>query len=87
MSGQIRDIFGSNVRRAREAQGISLRRFAMVVGLDKTYLSEVERGMRSPTLDTMDRIARGLGTTVAVLLAAPDDRGDAGRAQGRPVAR
>ncbi len=68
MGGQIRHRFGKRVRAQREGQGISLRRFAMIVGLDKTYLSEVERGMRSPTLDSMDKIAQGLGVPLSELL-------------------
>lgn len=72
MGDQVRHRFGNRVRELREGQGISLRRFAMVIGLDKTYLSEIERGMRSPTLDSIDRIAQGLGMPLSELFKGVD---------------
>ncbi|OUP10946.1 hypothetical protein B5F33_00740 [Collinsella sp. An2] len=32
----------------------------MVISVDKTFLSNVERGLRAPTLGTIDKIAQGL---------------------------
>lgn len=58
----------------RDARGAGhvARRFSLVIDLDKTYLSQVERGQRSPTLDTVVRIARGLGTPLADIVKGID---------------
>lgn len=67
MGNDVRHQVGSRIRSLREAAGISLRQFALSIGADKTYLSEVELGRRSPTLDTLERIAHGLGLTLEEL--------------------
>lgn len=67
MVTQVRQQFGSKVRCLRERQGISLRQFALSVNLDKTFLSDIERGNRSATLDTIDKIARGLDVSLSEL--------------------
>jgi transcriptional regulator with XRE-family HTH domain len=39
-------------------------------GLDRTYVSGVERGVRNPTLKVVGRLAKALGTPASKLLAA-----------------
>lgn len=51
---------GRNIRAIRKKNGVTLRRFGMMIGMDKTYLSGVENGKRNATVSTLDRIARGL---------------------------
>jgi len=41
--------------------------FADHVGLDRTYVSGIERGTRNPTLATMKRLAEGLGDPLEML--------------------
>lgn len=60
---------GEAVRVRRKALGWSQERLAEVSGLDRTYVSGIERGVRNPTLTTLDRLARSMGTTVSELLA------------------
>lgn len=67
MENQTRQQLGARIRTLREARGISLRGFAVSIGADKTYLSDVERGRRSPTVDMAGRIAHGLGLTLSEL--------------------
>ena len=55
---------GRRIRTAREAQGLSLRRFALMVGISYPYLSNVENGKQAPTVDMLERIARGLGMDI-----------------------
>ena len=50
-------IFGANVRRVRREQGVTLEALAHDVGLAYTYLGQIERGQRNPTLDVVERIA------------------------------
>lgn len=59
---------GRRVQQLRRAQGISQEAFADTIGLHRTYLSGVERGVRNPTLTVMDRIAAGLGVTLCDLV-------------------
>jgi transcriptional regulator with XRE-family HTH domain len=59
---------GARVRRERHARGLTLEDLAAASGVSRSMLSEVERGSRTPTVLTVDRIATGLGTSLARLL-------------------
>ncbi len=59
--------FGELVRRLRQEKGYSQEEFSFRVGLHQTYVSSVERGERNVTIQTADRIAKALGTTLADL--------------------
>jgi transcriptional regulator with XRE-family HTH domain len=61
-------IFGGRVREFRQRRHLSQEAFAEKVGLDRTYISGVERGVRNPTLATMFRIANALGTSIQELV-------------------
>ena len=62
-------IFGSNVERMRIEQGISIQRFAMMVGLSRPTIYKIERGEMDPKLSVVRQVADALGTTVQELLA------------------
>lgn len=53
-------VFGQNVREKRRAKGITLEAFAHDVGLSYSYVGELERGRRNPTLKVVERIASTL---------------------------
>lgn len=61
--------FGELVRRLRQERGYSQEEFSFRARLHQTYLSSVERGERNVTIQTADRIAKALGTTLADLFA------------------
>lgn len=61
--------FGSAVRRHRELLRLSQEDLADRSGLDRTYISGVERGIRNPTLQVMQRLADALGVGLDVLFA------------------
>ncbi|OXI46697.1 helix-turn-helix domain-containing protein [Burkholderia aenigmatica] len=61
--------FGQAVRRHRELLRLSQEELADRATLDRTYVSGVERGVRNPTLEVMQRIATGLGSDLDVLFA------------------
>ncbi len=65
----VRKKLGSKVQHLRHDQGLSQEELADRAGLHRTYVSGVERGVRNPTLTVIDRLARALGVTVAVLVA------------------
>lgn len=56
--------FGKRVRDKREAKSLSQEDLADLAGLDRTYISGIERGLRNPTLLISLKIAQALGTTV-----------------------
>lgn len=60
--------FGENVRKERRAKGITLEALAYDVGLAYSYVGELERGRRNPTLKVVERIARALGRDPIELL-------------------
>lgn len=61
-------VFGQNVRNSRQAKGITLESFAHDVGLSYSYVGELERGRRNPTLKVVERIAFALEVDALSLL-------------------
>lgn len=68
---QIRAVFAENLRRARRAIGLSQEELAYRAEIDRTYISALERGVYSATIDIVDRLAVSLGVEAADLLARP----------------
>ena len=58
-----RDRFSANLRRARQASGISQEELAERCEIHRTEVSLLERGGREPRLGTMVKLATALGTT------------------------
>ena len=63
---------GKNVRKRRTALKLSQQRLAAKAGLDRSYVSDIERGVRNPSLRVMVSIANALRTTLAKLLEGID---------------
>lgn len=64
----IRAIFGANVRRYRVAAGLSQEAVAVKMGVDRAYVSSMERGQQNVTLLTMWHLAEALGVRPIDLL-------------------
>lgn len=65
-----RRAFGDRLRELRqETHWASQEDFAHHAGIDRTYISGLERGVRNPTLDVIVKLARGLGVAPAELLS------------------
>ena len=62
-------LLGRAVRARRLAVGISQEELAGRCQLDRTFVSEVDRGLRNPSLSSLLRIAVGLGLPLATLIA------------------
>ncbi len=60
--------FGRQLRHLRVDLGRTQQDLALSAGVDRAYLSEIERGVKSPTLRTLRALARALGLRVAVML-------------------
>jgi transcriptional regulator with XRE-family HTH domain len=70
MEGDLQVILGQNLRRLREARGVSQEDFAESLGLHRTYIGGVERGERNLTLRSVERIADQLGVPAVDLLGS-----------------
>ncbi len=69
-STSITQKFGSRVRTLRKARGLSQERFAELCGLDRTYISGIERGVRNVSLRNIEILALVLGVSIADLFQA-----------------
>jgi transcriptional regulator with XRE-family HTH domain len=61
--------FGQALRELRLELGLSQEQAALVCGIDRAYFGQLERSVKSPTLNTIWRLADGLGTKPSQLLA------------------
>lgn len=64
----IRSRLGKNVRRLREAKGWSQEAYAEEAGIHRTYVSDIERGARNPTILIVEKLAKPLGVLTGSLL-------------------
>ena len=58
--GPLRDILAKNMRRLRAARGLSQEALAYECGINRTYLSAIERSERNVSIDNIARIGKGL---------------------------
>ena len=79
----IRAQVGAAIRRHRHAAGLSQEAMAEHAGIDRSYASGLERGVRNPTVVILERVATALGVRPADLLLPPEPRTRAARAPAR----
>lgn len=58
---------GSFIRSQREAAQVSMRQLADKAGVSNPYLSQIERGLRKPSADVLNQIAKALRVSAEVL--------------------
>jgi transcriptional regulator with XRE-family HTH domain len=61
--------FGQRVRELRRRKNLSLEALAARAKLNSNFLQKLETGKQSPTLDSIEKVSRGLGVPVAQLFA------------------
>jgi transcriptional regulator with XRE-family HTH domain len=64
----ISERFAANLAAQRKRVGISQEELASLAGLHRTQISLLETGKREPRLETMVKLAGGLGIPVATLV-------------------
>jgi transcriptional regulator with XRE-family HTH domain len=64
-----KEAFGEVLRAMRRRAGLSQDQLAEKAGLDRTYISILERSLQSPSLDTMIALSTALGVTFPQLAA------------------
>lgn len=67
MAGILAEI-GNNIRTIRMGQGLSLEELSGRCGIDAAPLSKLERGESNATVQTLDRVAKGLGVSMVELV-------------------
>jgi transcriptional regulator with XRE-family HTH domain len=65
--GQAVDDIGAYIRSQREGAQVSLRQLARTAGVSNPYLSQIERGLRKPSAEILQQIARGLRISAEAL--------------------
>lgn len=63
----IKERLGKRIRELRKKTGLSQEKFALTIGMDRTYLASVEAGKRNIAIVNLEKIANGLGVTLAEL--------------------
>lgn len=61
----IQKSFGRAIRKYRNELGISQEKFALQIGMDRTYYASVELGKRNISIQNIEKIAIGLGVTIS----------------------
>jgi CheY-like chemotaxis protein len=69
MTGNVKKLFGAAIRRQRIELDFSQEELAERAGLHRTYISDVERGARNLSLESIERLARALEISVSTLFA------------------
>lgn len=64
----IRKQFGKNVKALRKVKGLSQEAFGFEADIHRTYISDIERGFRNPSLEMIEKIAKSLGVTPGELI-------------------
>jgi transcriptional regulator with XRE-family HTH domain len=65
--------FGNALRECRKQAGISQEELNFRTGVHRTYISEIERGVKSPTLYTVAALAEALGMKPSDLMRIAED--------------
>lgn len=65
-----------NLRKLRTERGVSQERLAADTGVDRAYVSELERGLGNASVDLLDRLAEVLKVPVMAFFVEPEDPAD-----------
>jgi transcriptional regulator with XRE-family HTH domain len=69
-------MLGRELKKAREAAGLSQERLAFEAGVHRTYISLLERDKKSPTLSVLFRVCEALDISVSQLIARVEKSSD-----------
>lgn len=80
--GQFENTFGEVVRKRRRELGLSQEDLGFRSTLHRTYISEIERGLKSPSLRATLAIAEALNTKMSTLIIITEQKVAAQTASG-----
>ena len=61
--------FGNRIRSLRTAIGLSQEKFALQIGMDRTYYASVEAGKRNISIINIEKISKGLNISLSELFS------------------
>lgn len=70
----LREVFAANLRRLRNAKGVSQDELAYEANVSRSYLSQLEKGTFYASLNVVGRLSEALGVEPAELLKMPQKR-------------
>ena len=76
MSDEIQTTFGKILRKYRLQQQLSQEKLAELADLDRTYISQIERGLKSPSFKALIALARALQVQAHVLVSEVENELD-----------
>jgi transcriptional regulator with XRE-family HTH domain len=60
--------FGQTLREHRTAKGVSQEDLALIADVDRTFVSQIERGIRQPTITVLVKLSGALGIPASKLI-------------------
>lgn len=73
MKSDIKIILGKCIKTFRQKTGLSQEKFALKIGMDRTYYASVESGRRNISIINIKKIADGFGISLSDLFSAIDN--------------
>lgn len=74
MAHKAERLFGAEICRLRGRLGISQEELGFRVGVHRTYVSQIERGLKSPTLNVILRLAKALHRPASRLIGSVEKK-------------
>ena len=74
---KLREVLATNLKRFRLAAGLSQEELAHRADIDRTYVSSLERGRYSASIDMLESLSMALGIEAAQLLVVPSANSEA----------
>jgi transcriptional regulator with XRE-family HTH domain len=71
MSRDVRELVGQNVRRLRAAAELTQAELAVMMGVDRAYISGLELGQRNATIVSLWHLSQALGVKIGALFEEP----------------
>ena len=68
---QAQALVARNLRRLRVEHGLSQEALSGDAGIDRTYVSRLERGLENPTVGILEQLADALGATIVEFFVVP----------------
>ncbi|CAM8643381.1 couple_hipB, transcriptional regulator, y4mF family [Sphingobium cupriresistens] len=62
------ELLGANLRHYRKLKGVTQEQLALDAGMERSYVSDLERGTRNPSVRALGRLADALGIEPKLLL-------------------
>lgn len=69
------ELIGSVIQKIRKSKGLSQEVLSGLAGLDRTHYSKIERGLRSPTIETLFKISFALDMPPHILMKEIEQAG------------